>query len=158
MRLRHRGRSFSDGLRVLALMLVLCTGCLGRPGSREPRSASSGNSVNELLTTDELRRSTGTMFDVVTSLRPAWLRLVHYGSLDLPPLVYVDEIWHGQLSGVGQASYIEDMRRQLEAGLTGFQASCCVEVRYYPPGKAVMKFGATNPVIQLVTRRAESTR
>jgi hypothetical protein len=145
--LRVRGRA-----HFVLLGLVLVAACGRHPDTNPSPAGSASGRSSEVLTRAELRNATGSMFDVVTTLRPAWMRLVRYGSFEIPPMVYLDELWIGRVTAATGTDATTEMLRQAEQALRAYQQNCCVEVRYFTPGKAATRFGSTNPVIQLITR------
>ena len=82
-------RQFVAFARSIVLAVVIAAGC--HPATRGAATATPARR-SDVLTSQDLRTATSNLYEVIQSLRPQWLRAVRYGSYDVPPVVYLDEM------------------------------------------------------------------
>ncbi|SRR6266496_3430910 len=111
------------------LLAALVTACAAGATARPDRS---GQRDQNLIEESEIRAvAAGTAFDVVRTLRPAWLLQRRPTSLmrqEGPLVVYLDGRRYGDASSLGQIS-----------------ATSVRTIRYYQPSEAQARFGPDHP-------------
>jgi hypothetical protein len=129
---------------VVVAAVALCIGCKSGASGSSILASSRTSSVprtRDIITKDELSRATGSIYDVVQTLRPSWLNKQPFGSGVVPVAVYVDMLPISR----DRVEVLREMLPQYYA-----------QVQYYSPMQALNRFGfAANQnasVIQVLTK------
>ena len=129
----------SLGVAGLSVALLAACSSAMQQGSRGTPSRSRDESV---ITTEELREATaGNLYDYIHAQRPRWLERSHARA-------FIAE----QIAGV--AVFLDNQYYGGPEALRQILLSSVVEVRYYGPSDAQVRFGAgyLNGVIQVISR------
>jgi hypothetical protein len=124
----------------LWLALVVLTGCAASgTGTASDRPVRDRNVITSEEIADAERHSTA--YEVVQSLRPAWLRARSSGSINAP--------------GAGMAIvYMDGTRMGATAALRQINRTSVISMQYLDPSDATTRFGTghTGGVILVTTR------
>jgi hypothetical protein len=103
---------FSSIRNVLVVCSVFAgTACGSASQSAETEETAPRSSRNELVAADIMATNTGSVYDAIRRLRPAWLRArTAVGGAAIPPVVYVDGVRSGDFSYL-QSIGIEEVER-----------------------------------------------